>query len=153
EVQGTGWLLALHPDDRERSAKVWWEAFESRRIYQNEYRLRMADGNYRWQRARGVPVLDERAEVREWVGTLIDIEDERRAEEARREDVSLVETLNDISSILTSSLDVERIVQTVTDAATHLTNAQFGAFFYNVTDRVGDKYTLYTLSGAPREAF
>ena len=153
EVRGIGWLDALHPDDRERSSKAWWLAFESRHLYQNEYRLRLADGTYRWHRARGVPVLDENREVREWVGNLDDIEDERAAEEARRESTSLIETLNDISGVLTSELDVERIVQTVTDAATSLTGAQFGAFFYNVIDKYGGKYTLYTLSGAPRAAF
>ena len=153
EVRGTGWLDALHPDDRERSSAAWWEAFRSRAIYQNEYRLRHANGSYRWHRARGVPVLDEYGEVREWVGTLDDIDDARRAEEARREETSLIETLNDISGVLTSELDLERIVQTVTDAATTLTAAQFGAFFYNVIDKHGGKYTLYTLSGAPRAAF
>jgi signal transduction histidine kinase/CheY-like chemotaxis protein len=71
------------------------------------------------------------------------------AEAARTE----VETLNRIGSALASELDVGRIVQTVTDAATALTGAQFGAFFYNVIDQQGEKLTLYTLSGAPREAF
>ena len=71
------------------------------------------------------------------------------AEAARAE----VETLNRIGSALASELDVARIVQIVTDAATALTGAQFGAFFYNVVDRQGEKLTLYTLSGAPREAF
>jgi signal transduction histidine kinase/FixJ family two-component response regulator len=71
------------------------------------------------------------------------------AESARTE----VETLNRIGAALASELDVGRIVQTVTDAATQLTAAQFGAFFYNVVDKQGEKLTLYTLSGAPREAF
>ena len=64
-----------------------------------------------------------------------------------------VETLNRIGSALASELEVERIVQAVTDATTSLTGAQFGAFFYNVVDTQGGKLTLYTLSGAPREAF
>jgi signal transduction histidine kinase len=71
------------------------------------------------------------------------------AEAARSE----VETLNRIGGVLASELDVGRIVQTVTDATTELTGAQFGAFFYNVVDKQGEKLTLYTLSGAPREAF
>ena len=71
------------------------------------------------------------------------------AEAARHE----VETLNRIGNTLASELDVERIVQTVTEAATNLTGAQFGAFFYNVVDAQGGKLTLYSLSGAPREAF
>ena len=46
-----------------------------------------------------------------------------------------------------------RAVQVVTDAATELTGAAFGAFFYNVLDQKGESYMLYTLSGVPREAF
>ena len=59
-----------------------------------------------------------------------------------------------MGSVVTSTLDRDVIVQKVTDVATALTQAQFGAFFYNVTDpQSGDVYMLYTLSGAPREAF
>jgi len=152
-MRGDGWLDALHPDDRERSARAWWEAYHTRTVYQNDFRLRLADGRHRWHRARGVPVVGEDGGVREWVGTLVDVDDEHRADALRRDDASLVETLNDIAGILSSELDVERLVQTVTDAATGLSGAQFGAFFYNVVDRVGEKYTLYTLSGAPRAAF
>lgn len=84
----------------------------------------------------------------------------RRAEEERdraRADAesarSDLETVNQIGTTLASQLDTPDIVQTVTDAATKLTGAQFGAFFYNVVDRQGEKLTLYALSGAPREAF
>jgi signal transduction histidine kinase len=61
--------------------------------------------------------------------------------------------LNEIGTALASELDVERIVQTVTDAATKQTGAQFGAFFYNVVDKQGETLQLFTLSGVPREAF
>ncbi|HEY8831130.1 MAG TPA: GAF domain-containing sensor histidine kinase [Gemmatimonadaceae bacterium] len=71
------------------------------------------------------------------------------AEAARAE----LEALNQVGTALAQELDIERIVQTVTDAATKLTGAQFGAFFYNVVDHQGEKLTLFTLSGAPREAF
>jgi signal transduction histidine kinase len=81
-------------------------------------------------------------------------EQERDRARAESEDARAeLEALNRVGASLASELDVERIVQTVTDAATKLTAAQFGAFFYNVVDRQGEKLTLYTLSGAPREAF
>lgn len=153
EARGTGWLDALHPDDRDAAADAWREALRTRVGYEAVYRLRMADGVFRWHRSRGVPVLDPSGEVSEWVGVLEDVDDARRAEEARREEAALVETLHRIGAVLTSELDVERLVQTVTDAATSLSGAQFGAFFYNVVDQQGEKLTLYTLSGAPREAF
>ena len=50
-------------------------------------------------------------------------------------------------------LDRTKVVQAVTDAATDVTTAEFGAFFYNVVNETGESYTLYTISGAPREAF
>ncbi len=61
--------------------------------------------------------------------------------------------LNRIAKILATDLDLERIVQAATDSATELSGARFGAFFYNVIDNKGERYLLYTLSGAPREAF
>lgn len=62
-------------------------------------------------------------------------------------------TLNRIAKFLASDLDIESIVQTVTDSATALSGARFGAFFYNCVDAEGERYTLYALSGAPRDAF
>jgi PAS domain S-box-containing protein len=152
DARGAGWLDALHPDDRAASEAAWRRALATRTPFTTEYRLRLADGSYRWYRARGVPVL-ERDEVREWVGTLEDIDEERRAEEARREEVDLVETLRRVGGVLASELDLERVVQTVTDESTRLTGAQFGAFFYNVVNEKGEAYTLYTISGVPREHF
>ncbi|HEX8694606.1 MAG TPA: GAF domain-containing protein [Longimicrobium sp.] len=72
---------------------------------------------------------------------------------AREEEAELVEILHRIGASLTAEFDLERIVQSATDAATRLVDAQFGAFFYNVLDESGESYTLYTLSGVPREAF
>jgi PAS domain S-box-containing protein len=63
------------------------------------------------------------------------------------------EILHRTGVTLASQLDLERLVQTVTDASIQLTGAQFGAFFYNVESPTGDSFMLYTLSGAPREAF
>jgi hypothetical protein len=69
------------------------------------------------------------------------------------EERELASTLARIGVALTSGLDLQAIVQTVTDETTQITNAEFGAFFYNVLNESGESYTLYTLSGAPREAF
>ena len=72
----------------------------------------------------------------------------------RREETRVREILGDVSQALVAAqLDLERVVQAATDAATELTGAAFGAFFYNVQDERGESYTLHTLSGAPREAF
>ena len=63
------------------------------------------------------------------------------------------EILHRTGVTLTSQLELQQIVQTVTDAAVQLTGAEFGAFFYNVEKPEGGEFMLYTLSGAPREAF
>jgi PAS domain S-box-containing protein len=70
-----------------------------------------------------------------------------------QESASVTETLNNVGAIVASDLDRTRVVQAVTDAATELTTAEFGAFFYNLVNDNGESYTLYTISGAPREAF
>src|SRR6266545_3017065 len=67
--------------------------------------------------------------------------------------LAVVATINRIGQLLSAELDQEKLVQAVTDAATDLTGADFGSFFYNVYNEQGASYMLYTLSGAPREAF
>jgi PAS domain S-box-containing protein len=61
--------------------------------------------------------------------------------------------LNQVGATLASELDRKRLVQTITDAGRELSGAEFGAFFYNLVDDSGEKYMLYTLSGASQEAF
>ncbi|HEX8177195.1 MAG TPA: PAS domain S-box protein [Pyrinomonadaceae bacterium] len=70
-------------------------------------------------------------------------------QEAREES----QTINKLGQIISAELDLHKIVQAVTDAATELTDARFGSFFYNVLNEEGASYMLYTLSGVPREAF
>ena len=65
----------------------------------------------------------------------------------------ILETLNRTGAALAAELDLERLVQTVTDAGVEITGAQFGAFFYNVIDGLGESYMLYTISGVPRAEF
>ena len=64
-----------------------------------------------------------------------------------------LEVLNRIGALLSGELDPDRLVQAVTDAGREVTQAAFGAFFYNVTNPQGESYMLYTLSGAPKSAF
>ena len=70
-----------------------------------------------------------------------------------REEQRIADTLQRIGIGVAAELDPEKVIQTVTDEATALTGANFGAFFYNVLNPGGESYMLYTLAGAPREAF
>jgi len=80
QIQGWGWIDAVHPDDREKTAQAWDRSLQSRSLYETEYRLRCRDGEYRDVAVRGVPVLEVDGSIREWVGTCTDITDRKRAE-------------------------------------------------------------------------
>ncbi len=84
---------------------------------------------------------------------LRDVTERRKADEALRQHTRSLEIINRIGATLAAELDLEKLVQAVTDAGREVTGAQFGAFFYNVTSERGEAYTLYCLSGVPREAF
>jgi PAS domain S-box-containing protein len=77
---------------------------------------------------------------------------EARVAEVRQEALTL-EVLNSTGVAIAAERDLATLVQTVTDAGVKLSHAEFGAFFYNVLREDGEAYTLYTLSGASREAF
>lgn len=78
---------------------------------------------------------------------------QRRAEEALREEARIIETLHRVGGAVAAELDLQTVVRVVTDAATELSGAQFGSFFYNEVNEHGESYMLYTLSGVPQEAF
>jgi PAS domain S-box-containing protein len=84
ETRDLGWTTVFHPDDLERARGVWIAAVEAGVPSELEYRLRRADGEYRWHLARSRPVHED-GELVKWVGTATDIEDRRRAEEALRQ--------------------------------------------------------------------
>src|SRR5262245_19201821 len=65
----------------------------------------------------------------------------------------VLEAVDEVGRAIASELDLNKVVQAITDASTKLTEAAFGAFFYNVINEKGESYSLYTLSGVPREAF
>jgi signal transduction histidine kinase/CheY-like chemotaxis protein len=69
---------------------------------------------------------------------------------AMRADAAIIQN---IASQLTSELDLDRLLQLITDEATKLVGAEVGSFFYNVTDESGESRMQYTLSGVPRDAF
>ncbi|MHB2208161.1 PAS domain-containing protein [Methylobacterium sp. CM6257] len=77
-LDASGWRDIIHPDDRESVTETWLAAVAARSDYQSEYRLRRADGTYRWFLARAQPVLASDGTVVRWVGTSTDIDDQKR---------------------------------------------------------------------------
>ena len=73
EWRGFGWLDAVHPDDRATTKAAWLACVATKTLFEARYRLRRADGQYRWTDVRGVPILDAEGAIREWIGTNTDI--------------------------------------------------------------------------------
>ncbi|HEX3673970.1 MAG TPA: PAS domain S-box protein [Rhizomicrobium sp.] len=73
------WGLIVHPDDFAHSAERWTAALQTGHTYETEFRLRRADGVYRWHIARALPIRAETGEITRWIGTNTDIEDQKKA--------------------------------------------------------------------------
>jgi len=88
------------------------------------------------------------------VGDLIGIFiDHRRTEERQREESAALEAVNKLAPMLSGKLDVDQVIQELTDAATRLASAASGTFFYHSPGSEGDGYRSYTSTAAPRDSF
>jgi PAS domain S-box-containing protein len=103
EIKGWNWARALHPDDIERTARTWREAYERRSKYEVEYRLRRHDGVYRRFLARGVPLFTEDGSIKEWVGSCTDVTELKKTEQELRRFSSGVKA--SLDGIITGELD------------------------------------------------
>jgi PAS domain S-box-containing protein len=119
---------------------------------QDGWRIRK-DGSRIWATGEMSPVRNEIGEVVGFTKVVRDRTAQRLAEENAHEERRALEILNRAGSALAIETDLTRLVQIVTDAGVELTGAEFGAFFYNLVNEAGESYMLYTLSGAPVEAF
>ncbi|HEY9217903.1 MAG TPA: GAF domain-containing protein, partial [Phenylobacterium sp.] len=146
----------LHPEDADKVGEAYAAATDPdlRALYDVEYRtVGKEDGVVRWVAAKGRGLFDERGRCHRVIGTAIDVTARKEAERAALEQAHSLEVLNATGAALAAELDLEKIVQQVTDAGVRITGAQFGAFFYNLTNEAGQSYTLYSLAGVDRSNF
>jgi PAS domain S-box-containing protein len=80
-----GETIAVHPEDRDRIVRRRDASFASGEPFEDEMRIRRADGEYRWFLTRAVPLRDKRGKVVKWYGAATDIQDRKRAEELQAE--------------------------------------------------------------------
>ena len=85
EGLGFGWLKAVHADDREESGRIFLEANRRHEPFILDYRLRRADGEYRWCMDAGRPRFEEGGTFQGYVGSVIDITERRLAERSIKE--------------------------------------------------------------------
>jgi PAS domain S-box-containing protein len=82
ELDGSGWVAIVHPDDLPLALRNWQEALSSGEIYEAEFRLKRHDGLWRWHIARAVPIRDTEERITRWVGTNTDIQEQKEVSAA-----------------------------------------------------------------------
>ncbi|WP_457940215.1 PAS domain S-box protein [Mesorhizobium sp. 10J20-29] len=105
-LDGDNWAAMVHPDDLNGAAENWVAALSSGIPYETEFRLKRADGSYRWHLARAVPILDADGKVTKWIGTNTDIDDQKQAVQALRESERRLQLSQNAAGIAALELDI-----------------------------------------------
>jgi PAS domain S-box-containing protein len=82
-TDGEGWNDMFHPEDQARAWETWRHSLATGDLYEIEYRLRRADGVYRWTLGRATPIRNESGEIIRWFGTCTDIEELKQSEKGK----------------------------------------------------------------------
>ena len=77
QLDGADWTSIVHPDDLAAAAERWGHSLATGETYETEFRLRRADGEWRWHLARAVPIIGPFGKIVRWVGTNTDIQDQK----------------------------------------------------------------------------
>ena len=85
QEMGDGWAKGVHPDDLERCVSHYLDHFGRREPFEMEYRLRRHDGVYRWIFDRGVPFTDDTGIFAGYIGSCVDVDERRRAQDAEQQ--------------------------------------------------------------------
>src|SRR5271166_1416455 len=94
QLRGWGWRSVIHPEDLPRCLELWTRSIATGEPYEIEFLVRRADGAFRWHLARALPLRDESCRITKWFGSCIDIDDQKRTQEALREAKEAAETAN-----------------------------------------------------------
>jgi PAS domain S-box-containing protein len=85
QEMGDGWAEGVHPDDFERCVAFYLDHFHRREAFEMEYRLRRHDGQYRWIFDRGVPFTDDTGAFAGFIGSCVDVDERRKAQDTQRQ--------------------------------------------------------------------
>ena len=95
EVLGWDWTTFVHPEDRNQAVEKWRESLATGEPRENEHRIRLANGEYRWFLARNAALRDDKGNIVKWYGVLVDIENQKRTEARLRQALDEVQKLQD----------------------------------------------------------
>ena len=143
----------LPPEDGERARLAVEKSLTEHTDYSIEYRVIRADNKEVWVSARGRGVYDEDRKPLGMLGFVQDITGRKVTEDTLRQQADALRTINEVGRLISAELNLRKMVQAVTDAATGLSGAEFGTFFYNVLNERSELQTLFTAAGMPAELF
>jgi PAS domain S-box-containing protein len=127
ETQGSGWAVALHPEDLPRVSQLWGEALRTGEPIEVEYRVRRAaDGVYRWFLAQAKPMRDRDGRLVKWFGMLTEIEDQKQGEQALARQNALVRLLHQVTVAAYEAATVEEALQAGIDQVCQYTGWPVG---------------------------
>ncbi|WP_258001001.1 PAS domain-containing sensor histidine kinase [Janthinobacterium sp. ROICE36] len=135
QMVGEGWSIAYDARYLPPILEGWKAALRDGTPFEMEFPICGADGQYRWFLTRANPVRDRGGQLLRWFGTSTDVDQVKRAQEALRDETRVLELLNNTGAALASTLDLPALLQATVDAATRISGAHFGAFYY---DDAGD---------------
>ena len=147
-------LDITHLDDRAATKAAVQDLLSgATRDFSLEKRYIRKDRSVVWSLTTVTVLTDAAGRPDRLLAVIEEITSRKQAEEALREETRILELLNETGRSLASKLDLEAVVQTVTEATTELIGADFGAFLYNTGDDPGGTFEPYALAGASRQAF
>jgi len=152
--EGVTWAqirTLLPPEDSERARLAVENALTEHTDYSIEYRVIRADNTEVWVSARGRGVYDEDRKPLGMLGFVQDITARKVTEDTLRQQADALRTINEVGRVISAELNLRKMVQAVTDAATGLSGAEFGTFLYNVLNERSELQTLFTAAGMPAE--
>ena len=123
QEMGDGWAEGVHADDLDRCVQHYLEHFKRRAAFEMEYRIKRHDGVYRWILDRGVPFYDDAGRFAGYIGSCVDVEDRRRAQQEReKRDAQRLALAHDFEKRILAivSHDIRNPLNVIQLAARHL---------------------------------
>ncbi|MET0320164.1 MAG: ATP-binding protein [Duganella sp.] len=153
QMAGEGWRHVYAPDCVGAIEQLWEQCRLTGEPFELEIPIRGANGEFRWFLVRANAVRNSSGQLVRWFGTSTDVDQVKRAQEALRDETAALELVNRTGTALASRRDLHPLLQELTDAATSISGARYGAFFYEGVDDDGETVMRHTLSDSARASF